>query len=73
MLDSSKFGHNKKKEEIPMLYKDFQGLKLSALGALPEDKRPSACVGCGSCEAVCPQQLKIPAAMADFVQRVNKH
>ena len=37
-----------------------------ALSAIPEDKRPGACVGCRSCEAVCPQQLKISEAMADF-------
>ena len=37
-----------------------------ALSAVPEDKQPSACVGCRSCEAVCPQQLKIADAMADF-------
>ena len=34
--------------------------------ALPEEKRPAACIGCRSCEAVCPQQLKISEAMADF-------
>ena len=37
-----------------------------ALSAFPEDKRPGSCVGCRSCEAVCPQQLKISEAMADF-------
>ena len=37
-----------------------------ALSALPKEKQPSACVGCHSCEAVCPQQLKIAQAMADF-------
>ena len=42
-----------------------------ALSALPEDKRPSACVGCRSCEAVCPQQLKIAQAMADFSARLE--
>ena len=31
-----------------------------------EDKRPGACIGCRSCEAVCPQQIKISEAMADF-------
>ena len=35
-----------------------------AVEALPEDKRPGACVGCRSCEAVCPQQIKISEAMA---------
>lgn len=41
-----------------------------ALQAVPPEKQPSACIGCRSCEAVCPQQIKIAAAMADFVQRL---
>ena len=39
-----------------------------AVEALPEDKRPSACVACRSCEAVCPQQIKISEAMAAFAR-----
>ena len=35
-----------------MIYNDFQDKKLSRLGfgtmRLPEEKRPSACIGCGS-------------------------
>lgn len=42
-----------------------------ALGALPEDKRPAACIGCRSCEAVCPQQIKISEAMKDFTQKLK--
>ncbi len=42
-----------------------------ALMAVPEEKRPSACVGCRSCEAVCPQQIKISEAMADFCKRMR--
>lgn len=41
------------------------------LQSIPEDKQPSACIGCRSCEAVCPQQIKISEAMADFVQRMG--
>lgn len=37
-----------------------------ALSAIAPDKQPSACIGCRSCEAVCPQKLKISEAMADF-------
>lgn len=37
-----------------------------AVGSMPEEKRPSACVGCRSCEQVCPQQLKISEAMSEF-------
>jgi hypothetical protein len=42
-----------------------------ALMAVPEDKKPSACIGCKSCEAVCPQQIKISEAMADFSAKLN--
>lgn len=42
-----------------------------ALMAIAEDKHPGACVGCKSCEAVCPQQIKISEAMADFHKQLN--
>ena len=42
-----------------------------ALSAIPEDKQPGACVGCRSCEAVCPQQIKISEAMSDFADRLG--
>lgn len=42
-----------------------------ALSALPEEKRPNACIGCKSCEAVCPQVIKISDAMADFANRLK--
>ncbi len=41
-----------------------------ALSAVPADKQPGACIGCRSCEAVCPQQIKISEAMADFAARL---
>lgn len=43
-----------------------------ALSTLPEDKWPSACIGCGSCSAVCPQQIDIPGALADFSEMLGK-
>ena len=42
-----------------------------AVEALPEEKRPAACIGCRSCEAVCPQQLKISEALADFARKLG--
>lgn len=42
-----------------------------ALMAVPEEKHPSACVGCRSCEAVCPQQIKISEAMTDFADKLK--
>ncbi len=43
-----------------------------ALAALPEDKQPASCIGCGSCAAVCPQQIDIPAALADFAEMLEQ-
>ena len=70
--------HCPKGLDIPMLLElynehSFTGggfLAPMALMAVPKEKHPSACVGCRSCEKVCPQQLKISEAMADFVQRL---
>ena len=42
-----------------------------AIGAMPEDKRPSACIGCRACEAVCPQNIKISEMMQDFIRRLK--
>ena len=42
-----------------------------ALQRVPADKQPSACIGCRACEAVCPQQIKISEAMADFAKRIK--
>lgn len=43
-----------------------------ALSSYAADKLPSACVGCGSCEKVCPQQIKIPQMMKDFCLRLKE-
>ncbi len=45
-------------------------LSLS-LKSVPEDKQPSACIGCRSCEKVCPQNIKISEDMADFVSKLK--
>lgn len=42
-----------------------------ALMAVPKEKHPDACVGCRSCEAVCPQQIKISEAMKDFAAKLS--
>ena len=42
-----------------------------ALSAYPEEKKPSACVGCRSCEAVCPQQIRISEVMKDFTEKLK--
>ena len=65
--------------DIPMLlglYNEhiFTGggfLAPMALEAEPADKQPGACVGCRSCEAVCPQQIKISEILADFTEKLK--
>lgn len=65
--------------DIPMLIGLYNEHILSgggfiapmALMAVADDKKPSACVGCRSCEAVCPQQIKVSEAMADFHAKLN--
>ena len=42
-----------------------------ALRSVPQEKQPNACLGCGACEAVCPQNIKISKAMADFAARIG--
>ncbi len=42
-----------------------------ALSAIPAEKHPDACLACRSCEAVCPQQIKISEIMADFAQKLG--
>ena len=42
------------------------------VSTLSEDKRPSACIGCKSCEAVCPQNIKISEIMNDFTKKLSK-
>ena len=51
---------------------DFAFIAPMALGAMPPDKHPSACIGCGSCASVCPQQIDIPEALADFARLMGE-
>ena len=42
------------------------------LSTFPENKQPSACIGCGACAAVCPQKIDIPGTMTKFT-KLLKH
>jgi predicted aldo/keto reductase-like oxidoreductase len=75
--------HCPQKLEIPHLLKlynehcftvnagRFAFIAPMALSSMPEDKRPAACIGCKSCEAVCPQRIKVSEALADFAARLS--
>lgn len=41
------------------------------VSSLPEDKRPDKCIACRSCEAVCPQQIKVADILADLVEKIK--
>lgn len=43
-----------------------------ALSSLSDDKKPSACAACRSCEQVCPQQIKISEVMSKFDALLNE-
>ena len=51
---------------------DFAFIAPMALGAMPAEKHPGACIGCGACAAVCPQQIDIPAALAHFAELMGE-
>lgn len=42
-----------------------------ALQSLTGDKLPSSCIGCKSCENVCPQNIKISEMMKDFSEKIK--
>ena len=51
---------------------DFAFIAPMALGAMPMEKHPSACIGCGSCADVCPQQIDIPGALEHFAELMGE-
>lgn len=71
--------HCPKGLDIPALIKLYNEHRFTgggfiapmALGAFAEDKQPSACVGCKSCEKVCPQGIKVSDMMTDFVKMLK--
>ena len=51
-------------------YSDGGFIAPMAISALPEDKRPSACISCHSCEQVCPQTIPIPEVLKKFTEKL---
>lgn len=42
-----------------------------ALATVPEGRKPGDCIACGACAVVCPQQIDIPGALADFADMLG--
>jgi predicted aldo/keto reductase-like oxidoreductase len=66
------------KLDIPGLIEIYNGYEYTPGGFIaPEQvkdlsdaQKPSACIGCGACEQVCPQKIEIRAVMDDFTARI---
>lgn len=41
------------------------------VGSMPQEQRPANCLACGSCEAVCPQQIKISKALHELSEMIG--
>jgi len=39
---------------------------------LPEEKKPTACIGCGKCTQICPQNIDVPGALEDLMVRLRE-
>lgn len=71
--------HCPKKLPIPELIALYNEHKLTgggfiapmAVGSMPQEQRPANCVGCRSCEQVCPQQIKISEMMENFTSMIG--
>ena len=65
--------------EIPMLLGMLNEVRFAPsmnlsmrIEGLPKEKLPSACIGCGKCSAICPQNIDIPKAMKEFEEAIEK-
>ncbi len=52
-------------------YTDGGFIAPMAMDSFPDEKKPSACLACGACEAVCPQNIKISTMMSDFASKLK--
>ncbi len=65
--------------EIPDLIALYNEHKVTGGGfiapmtveSMSEEKRPSSCIGCKSCEKVCPQQIRISEVMKNFSEMLG--
>ncbi|MBQ2827003.1 MAG: aldo/keto reductase [Clostridia bacterium] len=53
------------------LFRGGSTIPSDMLGDIDTDKRPDACIACGSCESVCPQGIKISEIMGEFSEKIR--
>ena len=65
--------------DIPMLMATYNDMRFSIntntamrIQGLPEDKQPTACIGCGACAQVCPQKIDIPKVIGELNGLLSK-
>jgi hypothetical protein len=63
--------------EIPELIRLYNQFKVQpgftvmmTLEGMGQEHLPSACIGCGACAAKCPQNIDVPAVMAQFAEAI---
>lgn len=70
-----------KKLDIPFLLKLYNEAMVAgsgdfiapmALASVDVDKQPECCIGCHSCEKVCPQTIHIPEHLAKFAKKMGR-
>ena len=70
-----------KKLDIPFLLKLYNEAMVAgsgdfiapmALASVDADKQPESCIGCHSCEKVCPQTIHIPEELAKFAKKMGR-
>lgn len=72
--------HCPRELDIPYLISMYNEYKLTkndfvapmAIAALEKGKKPWSCIGCQSCEAVCPQKLPIAEIFRNFTKALKK-
>ena len=42
------------------------------MGKMKPEELPSACLECGACASVCPQNIEIPKVLKDFDELMKK-
>ena len=66
--------------DIPTLIAQYNDYKVAPsfnvsmyVDALPENKKPSACIACGKCIRSCPQNINVPEHLKAFTVEMSKH